>query len=722
MRSFLDKHKLLVDIAVTILLCAVMLIAMEIRQPYFFLQDDNCDAYICQYNYSLRSVLQGEFPYYNFHQFGGMRYLDKGQTGQLNVFVYLAGALSELILGHIGGVVDFTAAIYLVLGAVGMLLLLQKRFYVKSAVSIIGAIAWSFNSFSIYCGSNWMITIILTGCLPWIVLSTGYLMDNDGIKALILAAIPKVFMFYGGHPQYFVYAIIFDYLFAVCYVLFITGKGDRLKAFGKFTLKYFLSGLLILLWSLPLLAPMYEMMTASVDRSSEFGWETFSEYTYPLKDLLTGMIYPLFQFDVTGIEVIDGVEVASIVCIIAILKNMSHIGYILFIAALLGMVHLLFGRDKKNSLYTASNRKQMLAMIPPALIALFWGGTSWFNRIVFLIPILNRFRFPFKVMQFFLFFLIMFASVALSSYIVSKKDNKILPVVLVAVQCINLTAVYLILPVRFFGVYTNSPVPYEEPWADDLQDKRFVTVLDHPDYFGVNKVDENGNPDQRRIAFDTTALLSNNFATYFGLENISGYEILNNRELYEANGDMLAWVDDVGGNIAVVYDGMVEQMRDRAVSLYVTMPENADYVESRLAPYGIVRWKEDDNRVIFYDAEAEPRAYYSDNNEEFGEVQLDVHVNYLEVTTPSDFEGGSVTVNYIHDSAFVATVDGQEMPITDCGNYSDMIVNGVDAGEHTIIFRFVDNSFRNCLIFSGIITVLLAAGLLVSTKVKNKEN
>ena len=213
MRAFIEKHKLLTDILITVLLCAVMLIAMEIRQPYFFLQDDNCDSYVCQYAYSLESVIQGEFPYYNFHQFGGMRYLDKGQTGQLNIFVYIAGAMSELFLSHIGGVLDFTASLYLVAGAVGMLLLLLKRFKTGRVAAIIGAIAWSFNSFSIYCGSNWLIAIILTGCLPWIILATGYLVENNGIKALILAAIPKVFMFYGGHPQYFIYAILFDYLF-----------------------------------------------------------------------------------------------------------------------------------------------------------------------------------------------------------------------------------------------------------------------------------------------------------------------------------------------------------------------------------------------------------------------------------------------------------------------------------------------------------------------------
>ncbi|MCR5048591.1 MAG: hypothetical protein K6A37_06500 [Saccharofermentans sp.] len=722
MRAFIEKHKLLTDILITVLLCAVMLIAMEIRQPYFFLQDDNCDSYVCQYAYSLESVIQGEFPYYNFHQFGGMRYLDKGQTGQLNIFVYIAGAMSELFLGHIGGVLDFTAALYLVAGAVGMLLLLQKRFKTGRAASVIGAIAWSFNSFSIYCGSNWLIAIILTGCLPWIILTTGYLVEHDGIKALILAAIPKVFMFYGGHPQYFIYAILFDYLFAVSYIFFFTAKGERLKAQGKFLLKYFISGLPVLLWSLPLLVPMYEMMTSSADRAAAFDWEYFSDRTFRLKDLVLGLIAPFLQLDITGFMEVDGVEIAVVDCMVAIQKNMCHIGYILFMSALLGLVHIVFGRNGAKNKETLIRKKQMLALIPCALIALFWAGTLWFNRIVFLIPVLNRFRFPFKLMQYFLLFLIVFASIALDWYLSKKKNNRLLPVLLIAVQVINLTGLYMLIPVRNFVVYTNSKVPYAEPWLEELADHRYVTVMDYLDFYDTEHLDEFGNSDPTRVPRDTVALLTNNYATYFGLDDISGYEILNNNELHAANGEMLTYIEDVGGSIGVIYDGMVEQMRDRGVSLYITVPENADCVESCLAPYGITRWKEDDKRVIFYDSEAEPRAYYSDASEDYGEVSLDVHVNYLEVTTPAEFEGGSVTVNFIHDRGFIATVDGQQMPITDCGNCSDMIVSDVPSGAHTVVFRFVDNSFRNSLIVTSAVTVLLAAGMLIGRKFKNKEN
>ena len=41
MKGFLDRHKLLTDIGVTVLICIVMLTVLEIRAPYFFLQDDN---------------------------------------------------------------------------------------------------------------------------------------------------------------------------------------------------------------------------------------------------------------------------------------------------------------------------------------------------------------------------------------------------------------------------------------------------------------------------------------------------------------------------------------------------------------------------------------------------------------------------------------------------------------------------------------------------------
>ena len=91
------------------------------------------------------------------------------------------------------------------------------------------------------------------------------------------------------------------------------------------------------------------------------------------------------------------------------------------------------------------------------------------------------------------------------------------------------------------------------------------------------------------------------------------------------------------------------------------------------------------------------------------------------VTTPDSFEGGSVTVNYTHDRRFIATVDGEQAAITDSGDYHDMIIEGIPSGSHEIVFRFVDHTFRNCLVISLIGTVALAGLLLITERKKRAD-
>lgn len=719
MSGFIKKHKLLTDVIILVLVCILMLVALEVRQPYFFLQDDNADSYICQYVHSLRSVSQGEFPFYNFHQLGGIPFLDRGQTGELNVVVYLAGILSQLFLGHLCGTVDFTAALYLIAGAVGMFLFLKKKTELADYIAVLGAIAWSFNSFSIYCGSNWIISIILTGCFPWMVLSTSYLAQNNGLKAILIAAIPKVFMFYSGHPQYFIYAILFDYLFGLGYQFFFTGKGKRLKTEGAFTLKYFLSGLVVTLWSLPLLGPMFLAMTNSVDRQGRPELSYFIEYRFRIEDFFLSLVYPTMQYDVTGFKQLIGQEAAVVDEMIAIQKNLAHIGLILFLIVLMGLIRFITSFSRKTTKEEKRIYRWMYSLLPAAVISFLWGGTKWFNVIIFYIPMLNRFRYPFKVMQIFLFFLILFACLSLQQIVsgmTDKKKAKAVGFALVAIECINLLAVYFILPVRFFGLYSNSPKPFTEPLFDDLKGSRYVTVLDSPSFWLQNPT----TLEERsiRVPHDTAALLSYNYATYYGLNNITGYDVLTSLETVTASDNLLYYTDSIGGSVGYFYDGFVEQMRDRGVSYYVTLPANAEIVEEELSEYGLTRWSEDDNRVVFMDTEAEPLAY---SGNDYGEVTLDEHVNYLVVTTPDSFEGGSVTVNYTHDRRFIATVDGEQAAITDSGDYHDMIIEGIPSGSHEIVFRFVDHTFRNCLVISLIGTVALAGLLLITERKKRAD-
>ena len=106
---FSDKKQTLIDFGVILLISAIFFAVIEIRFPYFFLNDDNADSYLCVYKHSVRSVLSGEFPFYNFHQFCGSRFFGTGQTGSLNPLVYLSAFISTIIFGHFDATIDIMA-------------------------------------------------------------------------------------------------------------------------------------------------------------------------------------------------------------------------------------------------------------------------------------------------------------------------------------------------------------------------------------------------------------------------------------------------------------------------------------------------------------------------------------------------------------------------------------------------------------------------------------
>ena len=716
MPEVIRKHKLLTELAVLVLLCILMLMAIEIRQPYFFLQDDNADSYICQYVYSLESVFKGEFPLYNFHQFAGIGFLDRGQTGQLNPFVYIGGVLSYIFLGHFNGTVDFVAGIYLIVGAVGFYLILKKLNLGQSAATV-GAIAWSFNSFSIYCGSNWIIAIILTGIFPWIVLTSQNLIHEDGFKPVVLAAVAKTLLFYGGHPQYFIYAIIFDFIFAITTIVLSNDKGIRLKPSLRYTWKYFLSGILTTLWSLPLLVPMLNAMNQSSTRSSALIFDDFIEAYFRAKDFIIGQYNPVMQYDTTGsITLPDGRETGVIEALVAIQKNMSHVGFLMFFAAVMGIVIVIL-RFKNKDQETHDAVCKMLTCIPAFLIAFLWASSTLFNRIIYLIPIINRFRYPFKVMQYALFFMILLASICLNYLLNNLYKNRdrllaALKIALPAVEAVNLVAIYLILPIRYFGVYTLSQKPFEDEATEMLRGSRYAFVGGAPEYWDFWTLE--------RVGKDATATLGYNYATYFGLSNIGGYDVLLPKESCYSLYEMLENMSNVSGNIAV-YDYLVEDMSAHGVEYYICLIENKDDMAGILQDYVIELVYEDEIKAIFQDPYAVPLMFTIDNNEALA-LDYEEHVNYLRVVTPDDFAGGTIVANYTHDPHFVATVDGQETFISNPGNYENMIIENIAPGSHEVIYKYVDKTFEYSVIVSLAGTVIIVAAYLSTRFMKNKQN
>ncbi len=69
---------------VFVLVClAAVLLPLEIKYPYYFLQDDNRDATLPWLVHNWRSLQEGEVALYNFHQYSGYPQLGTGQNGTL---------------------------------------------------------------------------------------------------------------------------------------------------------------------------------------------------------------------------------------------------------------------------------------------------------------------------------------------------------------------------------------------------------------------------------------------------------------------------------------------------------------------------------------------------------------------------------------------------------------------------------------------------------------
>ena len=78
--------------------------------------------------------------------------------------------------------------------------------------------------------------------------------DKPSFGNYLWAILPKVFLFYVSHPQFFFYAALYDCIFAGMYTL-IGNKGARLKSTLKIIGRYVLVYIAVIILILPQLIP-----------------------------------------------------------------------------------------------------------------------------------------------------------------------------------------------------------------------------------------------------------------------------------------------------------------------------------------------------------------------------------------------------------------------------------------------------------------------------------
>lgn len=678
---------------IALLACTLIFIAIEIKYPYFFLRDDNADSYLAEYTYGINCISSGRFPFYCFNEFGGQRFFASGQTGLFNPLVYFAFMTSNLICGKPDMLMDILAYLSILIGCTGAFFLL-KKLGCSDLPAIIGAIAWNFNAYNIWEGTSWMIIIYTTSVFPIILLTSIRLMERPGISSLFLAIIPRVYLFYLGHPQFFIFAAIFDCIF-IGMLCLLKNPGNKLFSILRLIKNYLIVYVSTTFLVLPLLIPEYQYTLLSnsygsagtLEKLTSEMWIDRTVFFMPF--LYTENNYCFFY--------------------------PPFIGVLLFFFFVVGLFLLVFIFLEKSF----AKLKPLGIIMFAALPCIILGYLLLFNyealKVVSYIPVLNRFQYYHRINVFFTAFMIIFACLAMTatSYILVRKFKQKLeafPKLPVIVKSVVLVAEVLV----FALLYTLTPHMGRGPLYDtsQLYDYRFATQFTGGRYVTAGYITYLDTINRNK--YDLSENLNYNLAKLYGINNISGYAgVLNYNDVIRYN-ECFQHMYAITGSFFEYYPGMVEQMREQSVCWYIINPQHRNEYEAEFLSYGLEYISETEHSVIYYDPYAQPYAY--DLNRD--EVALVQDINALVLNTNDAFPGGKVTLNYAYDPNFRCYIDGKPVEIYDEPMNWQYHIE-CTPGEHEIIIQYEDPTFVLCCVIT--VEYLVFAGIAAYAYKKIRE-
>lgn len=681
-------RKMFTDHKFPALLCILtifMVIVMETRHPYFFLQGDNRLQHLSCYVHNIRALLGGEFPLFNFHQYLGMP--TSIQYAPLYPINYIALCLSKLLLGNYLGTMEFIAVIHLVIAALGFFYLM-RLFDLEEISCSFGAIAWSFCGFVITVGNASIPILEHAAYLPWVLLFAIKQMHQNSYMNLIKLSGTRLLILLIGYPQFYVYTVTFEIItvMMLCVANNYKHKPDQASmlhqstalnssyypSFTKNSLYYSLSHISVLIIALPLLLPTIYQASISVSRKNVLEWKQYVSHSYNLILWLTGLVAPFTEpSHITWNEQ----------------HFISHVGYLTLIFALIA----LFKIDKTRK------GKYILIFTIIALLSLLWSADIVLTKIIYYIPVFNKFRHPFKLEFFTSFYMIIVSSFGcdvLYKKIFSENYTRYsisrgLIAVLFILHISNFIFNYAMLRQHMFGSQFDE-VPFEEPLKKELHDGRIVSV-------GLDTIDDG----EKVFMGFTVPLIGYNYATLWDLYHFGGYDTLvSEKNFLAALQFSFSSVVKVPFNTSMdnLLKVSLEYFRKWGVKWYV-VDKNIPVTN-----YGnLVFYQGDKFRNIFYDSAAKPFAYWSGNPDD-PNIQYEFRTNSIEVNAlrPSS---GTLIINVLYNPFFVATVDGVKFEITETRD-GQMSVN-VPGGRHSIVVKYSDPYFWYGAIISIVFIVMI---------------
>lgn len=627
------------EIAGVLAALMLVLLAMEWRYPYYFLQDDNRDYMLPWMVHNWRSLTNGELALYNFHQYSGFPSLGS-PTVALYLPGYLAMAASVALFGHVFAAVDLLVLIHLAIGAVGWLMFF-RLLGLSPLASVWGALVCDLNSFHIYAGSSWMCVSTVGAWFPWMLYFCLALMRHPSGWNLIGLLAARLMLFYHAYVQYFFYAAILELLVVVGVLLTLPERPLQKEA-RSLAVRYGLSWIYVALLSAPLFLPMWRQMGVSAFRRAPMGLREFS-FGANLHDWNEGLLHP-YSF-VQARHFPD------------VMPSLAHVGFLT--VGLMVLAPFLVWRAKQEQ-----NRQGLVVVLLLLMILTLSLSMGYFASALYHVPIYNRFRWPFKLLVFANYFEIALAALALDRILVLAGvmwRRRLVGALCLAISLINFAVLYVGFSPKPFRTH-HEPVPLEEPLRETLRDGKVFTL---------------GYP----IAYPRPLYaMGFDYATLWGLFHFAGYE------------PMVPWAN-YSLTLGLEYFSTFlrdpamldwERYRKWGVRYYMVSNETTKY-DAALASKGLTVVHRDADRTLYRDPLAKPLVFWEDGRPDLVDHRIETNAIYLRVSSK---QAGRLCLNFLFHERFRAYVDGRTGSLG--SNREGQMVLEVPAGEHSIEVRYRD--------------------------------
>ncbi len=535
----------------------LVLLAAEVFRPCFFLHDDNACWFIGAYLHDFRVLTEtGRLAEVNYFQHGGEPFLEQGQTAVLYPPVYLGVALAKIVSGDVRTAIDWIAAIHLTLGLLGFYFWMRQG-GVAARFAALGALAWVFNPFVLVVGGSWIFTTFLAAWLPWLFLALDRSLARPTVPAAFLLGLVTALLFLQGYVQYFAYSL----LFVIPYALFqMITRPETRKPPVFYCLA--ISVLIFALFILPQLLPTLHAVNQSAMRADALDVDAALFFSLMPKDIFRTQ-FCLFRSGFTF--------------------NISSV--ILYCPA------LLFTPVMALRLYYggAELRQRLCPLLFLALVALIFS-TNW-HWLLTILPVFDKFRWPFKVFLFVDFFTIAslvwtVASWAGSHHLSPRWTN------LAATACLTVVVLgNLAMSLAFHDGNTFENIALSatvDPLLPGMDPR-------------LGRVATLGDDLPERLA---DLYLTRAYATYFSFPSLGGYNPL-------VGQTQLVWalyLDFPNVFAGAITPDFQKQFEARSVRYWIVDPHSSEFAGAKSLP-GLKLLQANADRVVFEDTHAAPLAY-----------------------------------------------------------------------------------------------------------------